>query len=96
MNDLTISFGVDPDELISTDPFYSSTLRRLEISHPEMMPDPRPVCVSCPVSNWFVADKSLGCYCKGMHKYPWTPGRSLPLCDTRQQARDALLASQQG
>jgi len=95
MNDDPTISGVDPAELLSTDPFYSDTLRCLETSHPMMMPEPKPVCVSCPVSNWYVADDSLGCYCRAMHKYPWTPGRSLPLCDARQQARKALLESRE-
>lgn len=82
-----------PAPAVANDVTDDDTLRCLETSHPEMMPEPKPVCVSCPVSNWYVADDSLGCYCKAMHKYPWTPGRSLPLCDTRQQAREALLAS---
>ena len=83
---------VDPKELTPADPFYSDALKSLAIFHEEMMPNPVPICVSCPASNWYVMEDTLNCWCKELRRYPWTPGRSLPLCDSRGPARDAMLA----
>ena len=78
---------VDPQELLPTDRFYSPTLRQLSGTHPELMPNPVPICVSCPAASWYVKDGSLNCCCVALRMYPWTQGGSVDLCDPRHRAR---------